>query len=560
MEKMYSINGALSRKRNMPSPNKESVFHGVFNALNVVWEQFTKVPSLIASINYPLSVTIVNNEGHVPQDILKNLTTKLEPLATDNMFIHVKESLNIVESIHNNMLDEKKQPCLNGIFTRDTESGLRLSSEYISDHNKDKKGSDDKEESLEENTCKSDYIYSLLNNEFRTCEEESFEYICPESRTEESLSTESNEKYCYSKITFNEQSPNNSTDNNEAVKIVSTSGSKMQTTRQATVSNMITNMIQKVFGGDRTCGTDSTESDTVTRRSSGSPKQRKKLNTVASGRGRGRGKSQLRRSGVSQTRHRKERTKHDIAADIETELRCWQELDIYDDTDTTESEDCLNFNEDAADTLQYVMEESVSPVTYIFSLDDVKSKKVQKSKTCSRNTEQKTKYCGKMKNMIDEYVEETKCFDFDFVENRNNVCTRSRLMSESSIDSEDSYCIVFEDSSCIVFETDSEVTYSSDLEDGEESDTESSNDEETCKDRGCVSPVAKVKFDLNPVVHVMVQWDYAYRAARKGPWEEMARDRERFRGRINCIEGVLNPILTSQHRHHIWQERFAANQ
>lgn len=55
----------------------------------------------------------------------------------------------------------------------------------------------------------------------------------------------------------------------------------------------------------------------------------------------------------------------------------------------------------------------------------------------------------------------------------------------------------------------------------------------------------------------MVQWDYAYRAARKGPWEEMARDRERFRSRINCIERVLNPILTTQHRTYIWQERFA---
>lgn len=59
------------------------------------------------------------------------------------------------------------------------------------------------------------------------------------------------------------------------------------------------------------------------------------------------------------------------------------------------------------------------------------------------------------------------------------------------------------------------------------------------------------------MIHIMVKWDYAYRAARKGPWEEMARDRERFRGRINCIERVLNPILTIQHRNHIWQERFA---
>lgn len=61
---------------------------------------------------------------------------------------------------------------------------------------------------------------------------------------------------------------------------------------------------------------------------------------------------------------------------------------------------------------------------------------------------------------------------------------------------------------------------------------------------------------MNPVIHIMVHWDYAYRAARRGPWEEMARDRERFRGRINFIERILSPILTVQHRTHIWHERF----
>lgn len=66
-----------------------------------------------------------------------------------------------------------------------------------------------------------------------------------------------------------------------------------------------------------------------------------------------------------------------------------------------------------------------------------------------------------------------------------------------------------------------------------------------------------MRFDPIPIVHIMVKWNYAYRAARKGPWEEMARDNERFKGRINSIEAVLNPILTSKHRSEIWQERFA---
>lgn len=44
-------------------------------------------------------------------------------------------------------------------------------------------------------------------------------------------------------------------------------------------------------------------------------------------------------------------------------------------------------------------------------------------------------------------------------------------------------------------------------------------------------------------VHVIVAWEYAYRAARRGPWEEYARDRARFRRRIDCVATVLEPCL-----------------
>ena len=55
----------------------------------------------------------------------------------------------------------------------------------------------------------------------------------------------------------------------------------------------------------------------------------------------------------------------------------------------------------------------------------------------------------------------------------------------------------------------------------------------------------------------MVTWNYAYRAARRGPWEEIARDNERFKKRTKSIAIVLDPILKSKHRSQIWQERFA---
>ncbi len=47
-------------------------------------------------------------------------------------------------------------------------------------------------------------------------------------------------------------------------------------------------------------------------------------------------------------------------------------------------------------------------------------------------------------------------------------------------------------------------------------------------------------------VHTIVAWQYAYRAARKGPWEQFARDRCHFRRRINSVSTILEPCLLSK--------------
>lgn len=55
----------------------------------------------------------------------------------------------------------------------------------------------------------------------------------------------------------------------------------------------------------------------------------------------------------------------------------------------------------------------------------------------------------------------------------------------------------------------------------------------------------------------MHTWSYAYRAARKGEWEMFARDRERFKLRIQRTALSLNPILEREHRQKIYEKRFA---
>ena len=46
-----------------------------------------------------------------------------------------------------------------------------------------------------------------------------------------------------------------------------------------------------------------------------------------------------------------------------------------------------------------------------------------------------------------------------------------------------------------------------------------------------------------PKVYPMIAWGFAYREARKGNWEQCARDRERFERRINNVKLILDPVL-----------------
>lgn len=63
----------------------------------------------------------------------------------------------------------------------------------------------------------------------------------------------------------------------------------------------------------------------------------------------------------------------------------------------------------------------------------------------------------------------------------------------------------------------------------------------------------KVRFSPVVTVHSLVVWDYASRAARRGPWEEIARDRCRFHRRIAQVAAVLEPCLAMDHRAKVWK-------
>lgn len=61
----------------------------------------------------------------------------------------------------------------------------------------------------------------------------------------------------------------------------------------------------------------------------------------------------------------------------------------------------------------------------------------------------------------------------------------------------------------------------------------------------------KVRFSPLVQVHVMQTWPFARQASRKGPWEEMARDRDRFRRRIQETEQAIGHCFSQAHREKI---------
>lgn len=64
----------------------------------------------------------------------------------------------------------------------------------------------------------------------------------------------------------------------------------------------------------------------------------------------------------------------------------------------------------------------------------------------------------------------------------------------------------------------------------------------------------KVCFSERVCVRPLLVWSFASRSARDGScWLQMARDRERFRRRVQTLEPVLKPCLTPEHRAQVWE-------
>ncbi|XP_072348601.1 protein phosphatase 1 regulatory subunit 15B-like [Scyliorhinus torazame] len=88
-----------------------------------------------------------------------------------------------------------------------------------------------------------------------------------------------------------------------------------------------------------------------------------------------------------------------------------------------------------------------------------------------------------------------------------------------------------------------------------------------CETKDCSTPTVKqgacplqektlkkVRFSPVVTVHRMIVWGFAYRAARKGSWEQCARDRSRFQRRIVETEAVIASCFERDHREAVWRK------
>lgn len=65
--------------------------------------------------------------------------------------------------------------------------------------------------------------------------------------------------------------------------------------------------------------------------------------------------------------------------------------------------------------------------------------------------------------------------------------------------------------------------------------------------------VKHVVFNPLPHVHTMYVWLFASKQARKGEWEQHARDRSRFSRRIQHIENCISYVFLPTHRQKMFE-------
>ena len=410
-------------------PKKENFLYSMVGAItSIVTERFTRPGSFISNFNDTLSVTVVPNEGVIPPDFFKNLTRSSDQLASEKLN-EKNEITKFQEILPNNSFYDVKSKISN-MFPDEMKT---LSGADNSDELKIEFVDEIKGEKISEYTQTPKDAKFLTNSTVDITMEDS-------CKTESKL-----------------------IENGDNIVEDSTTG----------WHNMWRKVVKGVADHFETMRSDSSGGSS-SRRSVTKP--RRKTCTIALARGKGRGRSQLRRSGVSQSQHRKERPKPITCSDTQDDLESWDEC--YDESDDEE------ILEDSPESME----------NNRMMIDDSKEEEEQSSKACSmfynipfsqspsKNTRKRKQTMGESPNVpVRVRYTPDKMMDIEFIDEDEVELSmklpefRRRQMSESSVDSEDSYCIVFEKESGSEDESEDEED---ELDESSDEEDESSEDED----------------------------------------------------------------------------------
>lgn len=412
---------------------RRSIFQTVWNRCI---GNFSRRPAIFSSkMNNPLSATLLNDEIVIPEYIEKSYVQKEKSSDINHM---------------NNIIFETMQSTVTTVdsFKKSHPKTLSNFKHYFgNDFNKieehyDKETTIKNVYNLDSNiTCKNKKSimesHSVLSNIHDIENLNNINNSCP---TEIDL-----QKCIDSAKDILDKNPVSNIDVNEDTKsFLIVSHSDIEPVRKAPISARLSVMCRNAWNSLTTrfyCKMNSMKSEKSVKCPSYLLKRhrRRKANTIAMGRGRGRNRCQLRRSGVSQTRHRKERTKRDLAMIIEVDYKIYendkiQYCELHSSNDESNNLDDMD-GYDVPDGALLV--KRTSPV--MFSSSDITPMKQEPQTSEDQET---MKHSTKVRYVIDPSTKNNKDCNKK-TSDTEEILSRSRLLSASSVDSEDSF-IVFE--------------------------------------------------------------------------------------------------------------------
>lgn len=404
----YRMTHSLSMDETIKTiPKTENnMLSGIMNLFGSVGNIVSKIPNFMTSINNTLSVTVLPNSTITSEDLLRNLTGNTEHLSSDNKFGSTSSNYT-------------------GLITNSINNESQLHNQFID------------ENIIIQNTA--DWLKQFQDNQSNDLD----------IAIIESLKTMKEHKYYSDDETIIDTMDKNKID--------------LLNEKICTDKFGVDEMIIKINVPDSK--DDNVDIELLAKKSLVT-KSRRKCNVIAKSRRKKRGKVQLRKSGVSQMKHRKERIKHTLYSNIQDDLDDLpnnynkHEINdrmspiIDDESNLKTSYEIIPKYPSFSDT--YVLDKSSKHKNW-------KDKKINKSEMLYKITI--------LSNTFEDIGTPVTCK------------IRPRLISECSIGSDD-LSIVFEDGSDSESDDENENSDYEPSSEDDESETETETEEETnCKVR-----------------------------------------------------------------------------